>query len=355
MTFKIVKTVDITDLYGNTRTLELCVGDVLDSGSGKPDLLVISSFPDDYYPATGTVVAGLDKAGVSVWELAEDKYLDWRRTWQTWVSKPLKRNAPCRRLACFEHGYGTEPDAVVGNVFRALCELSLKTDGHSLGVVRLPLLSTGNQEADKDTMLNAILEQAYTHLCAGLPVQRIQLVIHIRSRDLHGLLVEAGRRLASVELDWLGSQRGEVSHDLFVSYRRTDQCFVDALVDSLRLVRRGLQIFIDHESLQHGSPWKPDLIRALHGARHALCIVTDSYAESTECIDEFHIARLCGIRRSGYLLPLFNLSACPVHRLPHSIRSVNAMQANSPPRRIDEVARDIVDRMRHACFSRNDF
>lgn len=345
MALEIVKAIDVAGAGGHQATLELCVGDVLDVSGQRPDLLVISSFPDDYYPSPGTVVEGLYRVGISVADLAADKHRDWRRDWQTWVSKPLVRGAPGKRVACFEHGHRRQPDTVVGNIFRALSELSLETK-KPLGVVRMPLLSTGNQGADKFTMLGAILEQAYLRLSAGLPVKKLQVVIYQRTLGLHRLLVEAGDHLARCEYEWNGAHAENVNHDLFVSYQRQDQPFADSLVQALRQGRRDLQIFIDQEQLKTGSLWKTELIRAMQGSRHALCIVTDGYPKSVECIDEFHIARYRTPWRPGYLLPLFKLSRLLVEQLPRSISSVNGLQANCPPRKVEEVALEVLQALR---------
>jgi hypothetical protein len=236
----------------------------------------------------------------------------------------------------------------VGNVFRSLSELALEPGGRPFQLLRMPLLATGNQAADKISMLRAILDQAQMHLRAGLPIGNFQLVIHDSSPLLYALLLEAGEALARGEADWIAGRDAAKDHDIFVSYQSHDRPFVSKLVSSLRSSMDDLRVFIDQESLSVGSVWKPQLVNALFRSRHALCVITDRYASSVECIDEFHIARCCGLSRRGYLVPLLNLSKKAIGELPQSIRSVKGLPGGSPPRDVSEVAADVLKQIRRA-------
>ena len=346
MKLKVVKAYTVEDTKGDTHHLELCVGDLLGRGAGEPELLMISSFPDDYSPVQGTVVGALADIGVNVATLAAEKYRDWRRHWQTWFSHPLPKKSPVRQIGCFEHGFSLDPAAVVGNVFRSVSELALEPGGRPIQLLRMPLLATGNQASDKFSMLRAILDQAQLHLRAGLPIGTFQLVIHDSEPFLYALLLEAGEALARGEADWIAGRDAAEDHDIFVSYQSHDRPFVVDLVSSLRRSKRGLRVFIDQESLSVGSVWKPQLVNALFRSRHALCVITDRYAGSVECIDEFHIARCCALSRRRYLVPLLNLSEKAIGELPQSIRSVNGLHGRSPPRDVSEVAADVLKEIR---------
>jgi hypothetical protein len=76
------------------------------------------------------------------------------------MSEALPSSLPIGRILCFEHGRNREPSSVVGNVFRMVTEFALSSGSGKFRLLRLPLLSTGNQGADKSRMLEAIIRQA---------------------------------------------------------------------------------------------------------------------------------------------------------------------------------------------------
>jgi hypothetical protein len=360
-----IERIEIRDISGRTRTLELAIGDATATHTGAPlDLLVISAFPGNYAPAPGTVIARLKDIGIDVSKLFRSRERDWVDTWQCWLSQPIAgkasrkadqklSGASIRRLLCFEHALAGRPEDLVGNVFRAIRDWLLTPSFQSAGkpaalgsvdTVRMPLLSTGNQGHPSASMLAAIVEQAIVHLAAGLPVDRIQLVIWEGHRDLHQLLIAFGRLTteASVVLlpDFLQEQ--PATYDLFLSYRRTDAHLAHRIVRAVRAKRDDMRVFVDQEALDPGCCWKPALLKALANCRNAICVVTDGYPSSPECIDEFHAAVCLGQVRPGYLLPLLCLSERSVDALPASLRRINFIPAACPPATVDDVAATIL-------------
>ena len=316
---------DLKDLAGIDRRLEIWAGDVLDSGAGFADLLVISAFPGDYIPTPTSVVGGLARVGVSVAREALAKHSDWRETWQCWVSQPIQGLRNVGRLICFEHGANRQPDAVVGNVFRSVRE-HLDTVNTAAGTLRIPLLATGDQGFDRHIMFRRIVEQAILHLKAGLEVGVIQVFSHARSGDdvvrCAGLLVEAGLAYAETRHDWQGVEPNfrNPEFDVFCSYRHQDHVSIDALLRTMRDRRPGLRCFVDRESLNPGACWKVGILSAMARCRHSLCFITDTYPESPECMDEFHSGLLWSRVRSGYLIPVLQLTRKTMNEMPESIR-----------------------------------
>ena len=333
--------VEVTDLTGTLRTLQICVGDITDTGSSGPvDLIAISCFPDDYLPTATSLVGQLRRNGVDVGHLAQHKARDERQRWQTWVSQPIGDESSFGRLICFEYGRDRDPSVVVGNVFRAVSEFVLDSGQPEVGVLRLPLLGTGDQGADKSKMLEALVHQAYTHLRGSLPVKTVQIVVHDQQKALHSLLVEAGSRIEQVKNSWTKNRLAAApEYDYFVSYRRPDRPFVEGLVDALRARNSSLKVFIDQDpaALGHGFFWKPEIVRGIYNARRFLCVITDTYADSGECVDEFHMALCCGRHRTGFLRPLLRLNARQIETLPLIFRQINLINATFPPGDINTV------------------
>ena len=348
-----------SSLSGHDRRLDLCIGDVTE-GEAPVDLLCISAFPDDYTPTPQGVIGALAARGVSVESLARDKAHDWRTVWQCWASQPLAdASAPTRRILCFEHGWaatsrlttiGSAPD-LVGNVFRAVRELVLSeaplvtSNGDSaLECIRLPLLASGDQHADRGDMLDATIRQTYLSLVGQLPVRRVEIVLHPGLPDLHQLLVRAGQAFEHVRSEWTQQHLGDArDYDFFVSYRHDDVDRVNPVVDAMRTLEPGLRLFIDRERLEAGRYWKTELMSGLARSERALCFITDSYPDSPECMDEFH-ASLCIAREriDGFLRPVLRLATRRIERLPVSVRRVHCIDASAPELAPDAVAKRVL-------------
>jgi len=334
-----VHTTPITDVSGRKRTLQICVGDVTDTaGSGPVDILAISCFPDDYLPLPRTIVGQLKARGIDVAELARNKAVDERAQWQTWISHPLEAGAAFGRIACFEHGFELKPSSVVGNLFRALTGFALAPGSRELGIVRVPLLATGDQQADKGEMIDAIVRQAYNQLRLSLPVETVQVVLYQGWENVTQLAIQAALTIRQVQDEWAAMNLSpDPEFDFFLSYRRVDRSLADRLLTGLRARRPGLKVFRDEEALPYGVFWKPRLVGSIYNSHKFLCLITDSYPDSGECIDEFHAALSCGRHRSDFLRPLQALSSRTVEALPPTLKNLNLIDARCPPRQFDAV------------------
>lgn len=341
---QIAHRIPIIDINGLHRELQICIGDATDGHSiGPVDLLAISCFPDDYWPREGTIVGRLKAQGVDIGKFALRKEKDWRAKWQTWISINLPEDAGIRRLACFEHGDKVSPAAAVGNLFRAVSEWVLSSDSADLGVLRIPLLSTGDQRADKRSMLESITRQAYAHLRGALPVRAVQIVLYEKDPNLGALLLHTGILIEQTVTEWRMSKLAEVpTHDFFVSYRHHDRSLVQELVGHMKARRSDLKVFLDHQELAPGVFWKPELVAGIHNARHVLCFITDSYPDSAECVDEFHAALCCSRYRRGFLRPLLHLTKRELASLPSIFQKVNLIDASCPPRSMSDVMDDVL-------------
>src|SRR5206468_3398800 len=88
---RLIDSITITS-QGGTHSIELYEGDVTKIPAEQAvDLLVVSAFPNDYYPTPRSVIGSLAEMGVSVAELAEDKEVDLRQFSSCWLSKLLPR------------------------------------------------------------------------------------------------------------------------------------------------------------------------------------------------------------------------------------------------------------------------
>jgi hypothetical protein len=81
-----------------------------------------------------------------------------------------------------------------------------------------------------------------------------------------------------------------MTHDFFVSYARGDHGLVLPIYDAL--VGHGASVWMDTYSLKRTTPWRPEVIAAIRGARAALLAVTPTWKASRACVQELTIARV---------------------------------------------------------------
>ena len=341
--FTVVHTTRLLSFAGDERLLELCVGDITHTDA-PVDLLCLSAFPNDYTATATSVVGALHARGIDVKALADQREGRNLLHRHCWISPPIDHDI--RRLLCFEHlrsaPLGTAAQgapALVGDVFRAISEQVLAerppvqggegSQGTPLECVRIPALSTGDQGGNRRDMLAALLRQGYIHLRGALPVRRLQVVLYPATPGLHALLVHAGEVLEALRVEGTTLHAPEQPvHQLFISYLHKERDRAEPIWRAIKALRPDLSLFIDAEQLTPGHFWKMELMKGLVSSARALCIITDGYPESAECMDEFHASMSLHLARRGrpFLLPVFRLGARDIATLPTSMLKVQGIK-----------------------------
>lgn len=348
---RVVHTARTTNSQGHERLLDLCVGDITLAES-PIDLICVSAFRGDYSPTDTSVIGALLKRGIDVANLkkgSEYMRLPQADTARCWISPLTDREF--RRVLCFECTGQAAPS--VGEVFRAITEhvlaertLAEPATETPLDCVRMPLFGTGDGGGDLHEMLGETLRQGYIHLRGGLPVHRLQIVLNELSPQLYELLVLGGLKFGELdrEISW---KTLKDPYDLFISYRHSEKARVDALVKALERERPNLTSFIDRKQLSVGSFWKVELMEGLANSRAALCIITDDYPASAECVDEFHASMTRNIVRRDppFLLPVFWLTKRKLADLPTSMRRVQGIDVRGEDPELGEIARSVLDKL----------
>jgi hypothetical protein len=294
---------------GNNRSVSLLVGDLAAIPEGNAvDLLVVSAFPDDYTPTGTSLIGSLDRVGVSVSALAEDKEVDLRRFSSCWLSREIMtQGVNFRRILCFEPRYRGRAEDVVGDIFRSLIPFTGGTP--PVCRVAIPIVASGDQGESATVMLESLTEAAVKWLSIGMQVDCINIIVtkSCDSQALRDCFARVTHRCAATAAT-VG--QSAFRYDLFVSYCQKDKETVDDLRHELHARRPSLRVFVDRLELRPGMAWQQHIFDAIDESRKVMCVYSPDYLASRICKEEFNIAHFRHRESTdGVLLPVYAFTA----------------------------------------------
>jgi hypothetical protein len=283
-------------------------------------------------------VGALDRAGVSVADLAADKEVDLRTFSSCWLSRAIGRpDLHFKRILCFEPRYRGRPPEVVGDIFRSIFPFA--GGGLSMTELAMPNLASGDQGEDAEVMLEAQAEAAAHWLAHGLPLKRIKIVVRDTSDSpsRREAFARVRRRFEAQQQPRARDYR----FDVFVSYSHVDKDAIDTLVELLGAHRPGLRIFVDRLELKLGAAWQQHIFESLDASRKVVCVFSPDYVASKVCLEEYNMALLRHRETdAGVLLPVYLRTA----GLPTYMRLVQYEDAREgDPLRVAQAAERLVD------------
>lgn len=292
----------------NLATVQLMHGDLAAiPAENATDILVMSAFPGDYTALPGSLVLELEKKGLSVAALANDKEVDLLANLHCWLSKPLSKEQQeqfhFKKLLCFEPGASIKtPAEVVGDIFRCINSFAFDEDNNEIA---MPMIGTGYQQVSIQKMLPALLDASYFWLNNGLPLKNIQLVVH-SEKDVQPAIdvfnafskkipqparknnFNKDIKLAAAPPPAAPAQR----YDYFLSYAHVHAKDIEYFVTALKKKNNKLRIFYDKESIPPGGLWIQQISNAIQQADKVLIFLSPDYDSSPVCWDEFQCAKL---------------------------------------------------------------
>jgi hypothetical protein len=293
----------VYDVNGEEHSIELWLGDIT-TISEMADILVISAFPGDYYPTRTSLIGSLFQRGISVKNLAQDKFEDMRENSFCWISQQLPaitHDSPYKRLICYEPPHGIHPADGVGNIFR--CLAAYAGSGHEINTIMMPLISTGDAGIPIAEMLEPLLEAATHWMKSGLPIRRLIIV----EKDEHKALEIKGafgvlRKIYQSRPNLVWPQP---SYDAFISYCHANKTEADFFHQELTSLQSDIKLFIDRQELIPGMAWQKKIFNSLVSCRKVIALYSPQYIKSQACREEFNLAQVLHHQRKNVLFPIY--------------------------------------------------
>jgi hypothetical protein len=299
------------------------------------DIVILSAYPNDYTPTTGTLIGALHQKGLSVEELSKDKEMDLRRSLSCWFSKQLP---PAQRdkfhfqhILCFEPVKRKDEAAeYVADIFRCLNNFVFD-DEHNH--VAMTTVAAGNQSASAKKIAEAILEAAVFWLQRGLPLHSIKLVEidEEKAKELNNVFEKFKQeQLWTIDTGPLDSIDSLVKEpetvyeppravetivpprvekisqpgpakappiandqfDIFISYAHKNKEHVQYFIESFKTKHPSVRLFYDSETIPKGGQWLKEIARCIDRSNKVLVFLSREFDESPACWDEFQCAKV---------------------------------------------------------------
>lgn len=282
------------------KFIEIYQGDLTDLTPDEAvDVLVISAKPYDYWPTPSSLIGALSRKGVSVMQLAQEKYEDKRKTCSCWMSHQIVQSHPgiqFKRIVCFETVQAEPPEAV-GDIFRFL--VPFMGGEFPLTSIAMPLIACGDQKFPVTRMLPPLLHAATSWM--GLPssLKRLKIVAFSDSETLE--LKNVFSHLKEEYDGFTLKANTNPEYDVFISYSRKNDDEASLIVRELQTLRPQLKLFYDKISIDVGMAWQKKIYDAIDNSRKILITLSPQYLASKNCMDEFNIAML----RAENLFPIY--------------------------------------------------
>lgn len=302
---------DTIKIHGKKRKrIELYQGDLTTLRANEAvDLLVVSAFPNNYFPTSTSLIGALDRKGISVATLAQSKEIDLRDEFSCWLSheiSPINPGLRFKRIMCFEPMARGEPPELVGDIFRALTPiLGEKCD---ISSVAMPIVASGNQGYPISTMLDPLLEASLQWMEKGLPLDCIKIVARSEDQGREAAKVFSQRKIIYEHA--APPSQDQIEYDVFISYARENSKEMELFKKELIRANPNIRIFLDRLNIDIGSPWQPQIFESLDKCRKVVTFFSPDYLKSKVCKEEFNIAwTRCRETEQEILYPLYLYSA----------------------------------------------
>lgn len=292
------------------KRIELHQGDLTELHPDEAvDILVVSAFPNDYFPTDTSLIGALYIKGLSVASLAQYKDKDLRQDFSCWLSHEINmsnQGLRFKRILCFEPMIRGEPPELVGDIFRAMTPILGEIP--DISSVAMPIVAAGNQGYSISTMLVPLLEASIQWMEKGLPLDCIKIVAYSEEQGKQAFNIFSERKARYQQARPL--IKAQIEYDVFISYARENNKEMELFEKELIRSNPNIRIFLDRKEIDIGSPWQPQIFESLDKCRKVVAFFSPDYLESKVCKEEFNIAWVrCRETDQEILFPIYLYSA----------------------------------------------
>lgn len=244
------------------------------------DILICSSYKNNYYPSSGTLIGSLDYyLGISVEELREDCVLS---TDYCWLSKEIP-NSPFKRIMCVE--FLNQGESYSNNYEKEACAFALfemrqmieKAYMMNIPVetIAMPILGTGREHIDITYIIPSLIKNS--ELLFKSVETLSDLYYFDKNNNYIGYLGNCLEKYFNTNTKL---------YDVFISYSSKDKIRVNQIIDLLK--ENNINYWIAPDSIPAGSEYDKEISYALAKSKILLLCVSRNSMKSDYVLKEFN-------------------------------------------------------------------
>ena len=302
--------IDSITIDENKGVICLYMGDLADiPQSERVDILVVSAYPDSYFPTRTSLVGALHRKGISVEELSQRKQVDLLAFAKCWLSHPIRSGTGFGRILCYEPPIQSDAARHICGIFQSV--IPIACGDSSISTIALPLVATGHMQQNPLFILREIIEQATYWLRSGLTLKTIKIVIYDQSdrEEINDLTREFAKvkRLINPTIE---QRIADPKWDLFLSYSGIDENVARQLRKEIVDRKSNVKAFeyknTDSRHIALGANWKYEIDKAIADSRKFVCLLSPHYFNSPNCMDELNIGYMCSkVKPPNFFIPCY--------------------------------------------------
>jgi hypothetical protein len=239
------------------------------------DVLICSAFKGDYLAIEGTLIGSLEQnKGISVEELAENPFLDYRENHGCWVSETVESNI--HRIGCIELlEYGQLGNqalvqaTILKEMFASVSFLLKQIDeaGAVLHRVALPVLGSGNQGIEYCYIIPPLINQC---------MRALDQITQLEELVFYELDENKADKLYNGLVKALDQTR--ISKEVFISYSSAQRKLADAMKSFLEA--HEVSCWMAPYSIPSGSSYQAEIPAALNNTSAVVLLLSEDSEKS---------------------------------------------------------------------------
>lgn len=258
------------------------------------DVLTTSAFPGGYNPTPGSLYGALAKIGISMEQLAEEPYIDLRRTSNVWLSEKIEQGTSMiRRIGCIESRYkldsrsfySIDEEALLSSIRAYFHLLDIASaSGVKMDNVALPLLGTGQQQLSENLIITPLINECVAFLKRNESVKNMYFIEY--SEKKARAFVSAIESSYALFLEASEPKKSARTPLAFISYTTPNRNVADNLC--FKLESRGMRVWYAPRNVE--GAYATAIAEAIEKATHFIVILSRECMLSEHVLNEIDLA-----------------------------------------------------------------